>query len=96
MGQKLPPEQLALYRKIDELLWRQWDPIGVSVASGIRDEYYAYLPHVFRLAMDGASVRRIAAYLLSVETQRMGLRGSRSHCVKVATAILDEKESLGL
>jgi hypothetical protein len=27
MGQKLPPEQLALYNRLDEILWNDWDPI---------------------------------------------------------------------
>jgi hypothetical protein len=29
MGKKLPPRQLELYQAIDEILWRDWDPIDV-------------------------------------------------------------------
>jgi hypothetical protein len=38
MGRRLPPEQLELY--IDEILWKDWGPIGVSKIDGwSRDEY---------------------------------------------------------
>ncbi len=30
MVSKLSPDQLALYKRIDEILWADWDPIGVS------------------------------------------------------------------
>ena len=30
MGQKLPANLLQLYKGIDEILWKDWDPIGVS------------------------------------------------------------------
>ena len=50
MGQKLPAKQLELYKRIDEVLWQDWDPIGVSDCEGARDEYHSYLPKVFRMA----------------------------------------------
>ena len=49
MGQKLPPDQMELYRRVDEVLHYLWDPIGVAGAPEARDEYYSYLPHVFSL-----------------------------------------------
>jgi hypothetical protein len=52
MGKKLPPEQLELYQKLDEILWADWDPIGISDVSEARDEYYSYLPRVFHLALE--------------------------------------------
>lgn len=53
MGHKLPPDQMALYRRIDEILRNDWDPIGVSGIPEARDEYYDYLPIVFRLVLGG-------------------------------------------
>jgi len=44
MGQKLPPKQLELYKRIDEILFYRWDPIGVSDGAWARDEYQSYLP----------------------------------------------------
>ena len=62
MGQKLSADQLQLYKGIDEILWKEWDPIGVS-SYGLRDEYNRYLPQVFKLAFEDATLREIAEYL---------------------------------
>jgi hypothetical protein len=44
MGMKLPPDELALYQGIDEILWKDWDPIGISrLEPAPRDEYHRYL-----------------------------------------------------
>jgi hypothetical protein len=96
MGQKLPPKELALYKLIDELLVTEWDPCGVNRVAEAWDEYYGYLPQIFRLALDGASPRVIAKHLLSIERDRMGLRGDRRLCLRVAAKIVNAKEVLGL
>jgi hypothetical protein len=46
MGKKLTADQLQLYKGIDDILWKYWDPIGVS-PHGPRDEYHTYLLQVF-------------------------------------------------
>jgi hypothetical protein len=52
-GLKLPPQQRALYEGIDEILWREWDPIGISeLEDAPRDEYYGYLPQVQTVSRD--------------------------------------------
>lgn len=96
MGRRLPPDQLALYKRIDGILWKEWDPIGISDIPEARDEYYDYLPQVFKLAIEGASAKTIAEYLHSVETETMGLSGNLKHCKEVANIILRDKEALGL
>jgi hypothetical protein len=30
MGKKLTPNQMELYKRIDEILFYKWDPIGIS------------------------------------------------------------------
>lgn len=92
MGQKLPPEQLALYNRLDEILWNDWDPIGVSSIEEARDEYYGYLPEVFHMVIEGAPTSRIAAYLQWVATERMGLQSSLHDHVAVAEKIRKLKE----
>jgi hypothetical protein len=49
LGEKLPPQELELYKRCDEVLHYLWDPIGVAGAPGARDEYRSYLPNVFAL-----------------------------------------------
>lgn len=96
MGNKLPPAQLELHKRIDEILYYKWDPIGVSDGDWARDEYHAYLPSVFALAMENKSAEPIAKYLSQVSTERMGLPATPEHDMKIAALILEVKEGLGL
>jgi hypothetical protein len=88
MGKKLPPNDLELYRRIDEVLHYLWDPIGVSGAPPARDEYQSYLPTVYRLVKNGAPEHEIATYLLHVERQLMGLEGNPRRASEAARAVL--------
>ena len=87
MGRKPSADQLRLYEGIDEILWTDWDPIGISGPDWPRDEYHGYLPQVFKLAFDGAAPSKIAKYLDEVVTERMGLSSSVDHDLKVAEKI---------
>src|ERR671918_1789157 len=94
MGKKLAPEQLALYKRIDEILWVDWDPIGISGIPQARDEYHNYLPGIFALALNRCDVEEIADRLHSIEREAMGLVGSRDHCMWVATRICEARNQL--
>ena len=94
MGKKLTPEQLELYQSIDEILWKDWDPIGISGSTEARDEYYSYLPVVFRMAMEDTAQQKLADYLFSIEKQRMGLDGNMRGCLHVAELILKRKNEI--
>ena len=46
-------EETKLYKSIDEILWNDWDPIGVNdFGDDARDEYYGYLPQVYQLKIN--------------------------------------------
>jgi hypothetical protein len=96
MELKLPPEQMELYRRVDEILWKDWDPIGVSGFPEARDEYYSYLPNAFRLTLEGSGKSKIAEYLFSIEAERMGLPGNKQKCMRIAGMLLKAKDDLGL
>ena len=87
---------MGLYKRIDEILWKDWDPIGVFGASAARDEYRAYLPQVFRLVLNGGSQNKIAEYLFSLETDAIGLSGDKQWCTDVAGLMLKAKNAVGL
>jgi hypothetical protein len=95
MGQKLPPAELALYKAIDEILWRDWDPIGISGVDGARDEYQMYLPQVYQLALAGDRAK-IADYLFTVAVERMGLTTQRNQHLAAADKILAAKAKAGV
>ena len=76
MGQKLPPDQLELYRRTDEVLHYIWDPIGVAGDPYARDEYDSYLPHVYSHLLKGDE-QGIRNYLLGVTENEMGMDASQ-------------------
>lgn len=85
MGKRLSKSDLELYNTIDQILWKDWDPIGVYNTSGIaRDEYYSYLPKVYEMVKTISTKDEIAHYLFSVETLSMGLSGNKKKCEKIA------------
>jgi hypothetical protein len=79
-------EQKDLYKQIDEILWNDWDPIGINDFAP-RDEYQGYTPTIFGLKINGDDKETIAQKLYEIETTRMGLTGNIEHCRKIAEKI---------
>ena len=73
MGQRLPPDELELYHRVDEVLHYVWDPIGVGGCPEARDEYYAYLPHVYAMLTRDARSEEIIEFLAATEVHHIGL-----------------------
>ena len=96
MGQKLSPQQMELYKRIDEVLFYKWDPIGISDSDWARDEYQSYLPQVFKLALENNNPEPIANYLSVISTENMGLSEEKQHDIKIAKLILEIKEGSDL
>jgi hypothetical protein len=91
MGQNLPPQEMKLYRQTDEILHYMWDPIGVAGIAQARDEYHSYLPQVFQLVLKNESKERIAAYLVDIEENRMGLTPKMEAALEIAEILIDTK-----
>lgn len=91
MSSRLSREQNLLYRKIDEILFYIWDPIGVAPEPWARDEYDNYLPQVFKLAIENDEPQPIAQYLLNITKVEMGIPSTMKHCMKTAELILSTK-----
>lgn len=89
MEQQLSPEQLDLYTQIDEIIWKDWDPFGISKVGGTRDQYHEYLPDLFRLAQAGVPASEIAEYLHKVARDRMSRLSSPDDHMVVAEKIHD-------
>jgi hypothetical protein len=60
---------------VREMLFRDWDPIGISeIAGAPTDEYDRYADRVFAMFCDDQTTEKsIAAYLYEVATASMGL-----------------------
>jgi len=78
---------LNLYRQIDIILEKEWDPIGVSDI--IRDEYQMYVSQIFQMTQKNASANEIEQALYIIETVRMGCFGNRENCQRVSKMIAE-------
>lgn len=59
---------------IQEVLFREWDPIGVNDNELCRDEYDSYAPAICRWLREGVDEHRLAAHLS--ELQRVSMEMS--------------------
>jgi hypothetical protein len=60
--------------RVREVLWRDWDPIGVNSADCPKDEYDQYVDKVYVMLMvERRSAEEVEAYLDEVATQLMAL-----------------------
>ena len=57
-------------KKVDTLLWQEWDPIGCGVPE---DEYTSYALFVAGKAWNGVDKQVILDYLYWAENENMGL-----------------------
>jgi hypothetical protein len=80
-------EQLELYKKIDEILWLYWNPIGLNIQEKTLDEYSGYIPYIFKLKIQDADKHKIANYLYKLETIHLGLSGNKLNCNFVSEKI---------
>ncbi|HSJ90384.1 MAG TPA: hypothetical protein VK909_24440 [Anaerolineales bacterium] len=96
MKEQLLPKQLELYQGIDEILWNDWDPIGINLLPSSRDEYQDYIPVIFNLVMKNVTSLELEQYLDDVVKNRMGLRSSKKSNKPVAEKIIELKNQLGL
>jgi len=95
MGQRLGPEHLELYKKIDQILWNDGCPLGCTGTPEDRDEYFHYLPRVFRMAREGASCGDIADYLRTIAQRTQGHPFDAPRCAALASSIVQERNMRG-
>ena len=78
---------LAIQNRVRTVLNSNWDPIGV--ADEVADEYDSYIGSIYSMLRRSASPDEIAAHLLQIETDSMGLAGlSEDQRLKVARQLL--------
>ncbi|MCZ4108866.1 hypothetical protein O3U67_12300 [Brevundimonas diminuta] len=85
MGTEFSAEDACAYEALDRLLFRQWDPIGVSDMEGwADDEYRAYLPEFWKLVRSGSTETQIVEYLAEIERDRIEFETSDEHRLDIA------------
>jgi hypothetical protein len=75
------------FNRVDEILWNDWDPIGVNDISEARDEYHSYVWKVVDFKLKNVDSEVIAQYLFQIETGQMGFDGNLKDCRHVAEKI---------
>jgi hypothetical protein len=90
MSSNNSPSFTALARRVNTLLYEQWDPLALAGVAP-RDEYESYVPQLIRLALLGEDAREaVAMQLAQVETRQMSLTlTAPAHRLAVADQIID-------
>ncbi len=74
---------------VEQVLFNDWDPIGVNVGFEAFDEYDSYAPHIVSMWFDGSLTEEtLVQYLLEIEAKQMGLKGSESSVRNVAKKLI--------
>jgi hypothetical protein len=83
-----------LEQRVGEVLHFGWDPIRIAGIPQARDEYDDYVPRVVAMLIEGKQEGEIAAYLIAVEGEKMGLPPAPMKAAEVASDLLEWCEFL--
>lgn len=62
-----------LLNAVQEILFHEWDPIGVNSNELCRDEYDSYAPTICQLLQDGVDECKLATHLGQLQRNSMGM-----------------------
>ncbi|WP_400070461.1 hypothetical protein [Zobellia russellii] len=79
-----------LEKRIDEVLYYVWDPIGVSDEPCARAEYSSYTMTILKYVLKEDLIK-IIRHLTTIETDSMGLTANEERNEMVAQRLLDYK-----
>ena len=98
MTQIRTDREQELYIKTDETMFHLWDPNCLSIDDQYREEYLAYLPHVFDLLMNSEDGSELIDYLLYIEESQYGIaKGDNlalERACRLVNILMDYKERL--
>jgi len=87
MGDARTQRALEVMDSIRQVLFQEWDPIGVSDNEKLSDEYESCIAPVYRLLAEGASAQAIAECLFKLEHE-LGVPGkSKDHLLPIANRL---------
>lgn len=77
-----------LYKKINDILWFDWDPISVNDLAP-SDEYQRYVPEIFTLVRTKADRLEIAKRLHKLQNELMGISTTIDNSLIISDKILN-------
>jgi len=80
---------IELHRRIDEILYYKWDPIGVNYTAATRDEYYSYTPEIAKIAEGENCIENLTTHLNNIQVVSMGLGSNLEKCKEIAEYIYE-------
>jgi len=83
-----------LERRVDEVLFYVWDPIGVADEPYARGGYDGYVSKVFKLVVQNESPEPISAFLAEIARDRIGLSPDKKRCDYTAELLLTHKQAI--
>jgi hypothetical protein len=86
------PDELR--RRVDEVLYYVWDPIGVADEPFARAEYESYVPKVLELLVSQDDPVLISVYLADIIKTRMGLSPNMPLCDQTASLLVEHKRAI--
>jgi len=94
MSCNLEAGQVSLRQAVGEVLHYLWDPIGVAGVPQARDEYEGYVDPICDLLHRDVDMSLIAAHLVWIADQCMGLSGTEDRAELAARRLLDWRDAL--
>lgn len=83
-----------LRRRVDEVLYYIWDPIGVFDQPFARAEYEDYVPKVLQLVEHNDSIQPISKHLASIVRANMSSSPDKTQCDYTAKILLEHKQAI--
>jgi len=66
-------QRKELWQEVKEILWREWDPIGINSNPACDGEYDSYVNTIVRLLQAGADGYKMSEHLSDLRRVSMGL-----------------------
>ncbi len=70
-----------LCRRVDEVLFYIWDPIGVAECPSARGEYESYVSQIHELLQNHDGIEEISYLLEHIRTSHMGLQAKKKETI---------------
>jgi hypothetical protein len=83
-----------LEKRIDEVLYYIWDPIGVSEEPNARSEYTSYVPEVLKIVERNCDIRPISECLAQIISKNIDLSPDIKRCDFTAEILLKYKKAI--
>ena len=83
-----------LWLLVDEILWNDWDPIGVNDCEQARNEYHSYISTIVKLLKSNSDDSNLAKHLHQLRTVSIGLSESFEDDRRVAQKLIEESQNL--